>query len=115
MPELSSHMLNLSSKRRQLLKLMLQDAGEAPKKETISRRVGSDPAPASFAQRRMWFLDQLEPGNPFYNLPGAVRLRVDGRRGRRARGAGHLQGDLGDQPRLLDGPQRPVHRHRAGP
>src|ERR1700754_3657542 len=75
MPELSSRMLNVSSKRRKLLKLLLQDAEGAPQKETISRRVGSDPVPASFAQRRMWFLDQLEPGNPFYNLPGAVRLR----------------------------------------
>ncbi len=30
--------------------------------------------PVSFAQQRLWFIDQLVPGNAFYNVPTALRL-----------------------------------------
>ena len=37
----------------------------------VSRK---EPLPLSFAQQRLWFLDQLEPGNALYNLPQMIRV-----------------------------------------
>ncbi|HYH79360.1 MAG TPA: amino acid adenylation domain-containing protein, partial [Longimicrobium sp.] len=33
--------------------------------------------PLSFAQQRLWFVDQLEPGSAAYNVPVALRMRGD--------------------------------------
>src|SRR4029078_3034940 len=43
----------------------------APPLEATSR-VG--PLPLSFAQQRLWFLDQLVPGSAVYNIPFAIRI-----------------------------------------
>src|SRR5215470_4028006 len=47
-----------------------QDAAGA-----IPRRpAGLTELPASFAQEQLWFIDQLAPGQPTYNIPLAVTV-----------------------------------------
>jgi hypothetical protein len=54
-----------------------EGAPEARPIVALPRAGGPQVLPLSFAQQRLWFLDQLDPGDPAYNLPVAVRLAGD--------------------------------------
>ncbi|TQF08741.1 AMP-binding protein, partial [Myxococcus llanfairpwllgwyngyllgogerychwyrndrobwllllantysiliogogogochensis] len=75
------------------VELPLRDLFEAPTVEQLSRRIESRSSegtrtrrlllrpgardgaiPLSFAQQRLWFLDQLQPGGSAYNIPWALKL-----------------------------------------
>ena len=103
---------NTPQSKRELLEKLLREkvAQKQPvtseTQSSISVRTAQDPIrpvdrsrehyPLSFAQRRMWLLDQLEPGNPAYNLSISIRLR------------GKLRGDA-----LIDSIAEVIRRHET--
>ncbi|PZD72647.1 Linear gramicidin synthase subunit D [Acaryochloris thomasi RCC1774] len=65
----------LSAAKRALLAKRLR--GERKPRAIIPQRPSKTSAPLSFSQQRLWFLTQLEPNHPFYNIPTALRLEGD--------------------------------------
>ena len=64
----------LPSRKQELLALLLEKQGIKPL-PTIPRKADRKRAPLSFAQQRLWFLNQLDPQSSFYNLPTVLHLK----------------------------------------
>jgi len=78
MNDIARRLESLSPEQRRLLELRLRKQGIDPSRLCrIPRRKEPEAAPLSFAQQRLWFLAQLDPGSSSYNLPGAVRISGD--------------------------------------
>jgi amino acid adenylation domain-containing protein len=63
------------AQRALLLKELQKEAAQTNGHHEIPRRPQSGPIPLSFSQQRLWFVSQLDPTTPLYNVPEAVELK----------------------------------------
>jgi amino acid adenylation domain-containing protein len=66
----------LSPVKQALLEQRLKRASHTPVRGCeIPKRPDCNDVPLSFAQRQMWMIDRMTPGNPAYNVPVGYRIR----------------------------------------
>jgi hypothetical protein len=67
---------NLSAGKRELFAKLLKQKGiDTSRVEAIRPGDRSGPLPLTANQLGLWFIDQLDPGQANYSIPGAVRLK----------------------------------------
>jgi amino acid adenylation domain-containing protein/thioester reductase-like protein len=97
MSSLEERIANLSPAKQEILLRLLKNQGNRSSGSEIKPRYrDTNCFPLSFAQQRLWFLEQFEPGSPFYNMVQAV----------------HIRGRL-DQVALTNSLKEIVRRHEA--
>lgn len=72
--DISTRKTHLSTTKRLLLEKLLEGGATDTEAQSIPRRSRRDFAPLSFAQRRLWFINQLHPASCVYNIPFALHL-----------------------------------------
>src|SRR2546428_11243011 len=73
----SRRTFHVSPQRRSLLQALLRKEGVVARGPDATVGIPEERGvfPLSFAQERLWFFEQLEPGTAVYNVPAAIRLR----------------------------------------